>query len=185
MKKHISHSILFVLATVVAGTVVTFAQQKADDPANEFYKLTKAAPAAFVAGDHAKAEALARQLLAESESWKENWNYGNAIHAANLVLGRVALARGETAEARKFLVAAGRTPGSPQLNTFGPDMLFASEMLEKGERAVVVEYFDLCLKFWKKESRIAEWRAAIARNEAPDFGANVRYFFPSAVETAR
>jgi hypothetical protein len=75
----------------------------------------------------------AKNLLIQAESMKDNWNYGNAVHTANLVLGRIALADGDVEEAKCLLLLAGQTPGSPQLNSFGPDMLFAEELLEKGE----------------------------------------------------
>ena len=171
---------IFFIAIFLSLFVVAASGQVSDeaDPAKDFYRLTKAAPAAFNDGKHDRAIEMSKQLLAEAEAWKDNWNYGNAIHAANLVLGRVALARDEIDEAKIFLLAAGKTPGSPQLNSFGPDMLFASELLKKGERETVLEYFDLCAKFWKPRlARLEEWKAQVARGETPDFGANVRYFF--------
>ena len=173
---HLKFCLAIVSILILAASAT--AQAPNGDPADSFYDLTKAAPRAFNAGEHENAAALANQLLAEAEHWKTNWNYGNAIHAANLVLGRIALAKGETEDARKFLLAAGKTPGSPQLKSFGPDMLFATEMLKKGETKAVLEYFELCAKFWeRKDDRLDVWKAAILRGETPDFGPNVRYFF--------
>jgi len=164
--------ILFALFTANAWA------QKQPDPAENFYRMTKAAPEAFKNGEYERAKSISRALLAEAELWPKSWNYGNAIHAANLVLGRTALAEGDMTEARKFLIAAGKTPGSPQLNSFGPDMVFAREMLQKGETASVIEYLDLCAKFWnEKHSRAGEWKTQITNGETPDFGANLRYFF--------
>lgn len=45
---------------------------------------------------------------------------------------------------RKEILEAGKTPGLPQLDSLGPDMTLASEMLKK-----VIEYFGLCRDFWK------------------------------------
>ncbi len=168
------------LISLVAIVITAVGQTPGDvDPEKEFYSLTEAAPAAFNSGEYARAKALSVNLLNEAESWKTNWNYGNAIHAANLVLGRVALVQDDIDEARKFLIAAGKTPGSPQLNSFGPDMLFANEMLKSGESKVVLEYFDLCAKFWDKKhsARLDEWRRAVSSNQPPEFGANLRYIF--------
>lgn len=61
------------------------------------------------------------------------WNSGNRIHHGNLILGRIALTQGDVAEAKTRLLAAGKTPGSPQLNSFGPNMMLAKELLELGE----------------------------------------------------
>ncbi|MEP6704629.1 MAG: hypothetical protein ABJB34_07470 [Acidobacteriota bacterium] len=140
--------------------------------------MTKAAPGAFTKGELAQAKSIAESLLVEAELWQKNWNYGNAIHAANLVLGRITLGEGDMREARKFLLAAGKTPGSPQLNSFGPDMVFANEMLRKGETESVIEYLDLCAKFWnERHSHVAEWKTQITNGETPAFGPNLRYFF--------
>ena len=158
--------------------VASAAAQRSPDPAEDFYKMTKAAPAAFQKGEFAKAAAVADALLVEAERWPRNWNYGNAVHVANLVLGRIALANDDRDKAVKFLIAAGKTPGSPQLNTFGPDMVFAKEMLQKGETEAVIAYLDLCGKFWEKRfEQLDEWKEQIARGEIPDFGANLRYYF--------
>ena len=46
-------------------------------------------------------------------------------------------------------MAAGATPGSPQLDSFGPNMTLAKELLEKGQPDVVLHYFALCKNFWE------------------------------------
>lgn len=126
--------------------------------------------------DDAKKSADA--LLASNEKFKKNWNYGNAIHHSHLVLGRLSLMAGKVEEAMKELKLAGQTPGSPQLDSFGPNMTLAKELLEKGEKAAVLEYFEDCTRFWKTEfatPTIADWKAAIAQGKAPDFKANLVY----------
>ena len=55
---------------------------------------------------------------------------------------------GNLAAAKKHLLAAGATPGSPQLNSFGPQMQLARELLEKGEKETVLQYLDLVARFW-------------------------------------
>lgn len=171
-------SIPGILFVSLALTLMASAQAKPPtDPALGFYEMTKAAPAAFSRDETERASLLAEQLLKESEKWKENWNYGNAIHAANNVLGRVALKNGEIDQAKKFLLAAGKTPGSPQLNSFGPDMNLAKDLLAKGEKEIVLEYFALCSKFWNKTSQemLEKWTAQVKAGEIPDFGANLKY----------
>lgn len=168
-----------IFCVLLAFTAIASAQAPADvDPANQFYELTKAAPRAFSSGETEKAAQMAEALLQEAENWKENWNYGNAVHAGNIVLGRIALAEGETAKAKRYLFAAGRTPGSPQLNSFGPDMTLAKEFLAKGEKDAVLQYFELCSKFWRKlhQDKLDAWTAAVKKGETPAFGANLKYF---------
>src|SRR5215204_2187295 len=61
----------------------------------KFYLLSEITPAAFAAGELGKAKTYSLDLLKQAASFKQDWNYGNAIHVANLVLGRVALVSGE------------------------------------------------------------------------------------------
>ena len=148
---------------------------KAED---KFHLTREIAPLAFNAGDQVKAGMYAKDLLIQAESMKDDWDYGNAVHTANLVLGRIALSAGDIDEAKRLLLLAGKTPGSPQLESFGPDMLFAKELLEKGEKDVVIQYFTLCSAFWKMDDgKLAQWKTEVQNNEIPDFGPNVRYVF--------
>jgi|SRR6185369_9529965 len=148
---------------------------KAED---KFHMTREITPLAFNAGDPVKAGMYAKDLLIQAESMKDDWDYGNAVHTANLVLGRIALAAGDIDEAKRLLLLAGKTPGSPQLESFGPDMLFAKELLEKGEKDVVIQYFTLCSAFWKMDDgKLAQWKTEVQNNEIPDFGPNVRYVF--------
>ena len=127
---------------------------------------------ALAAGKPEKAEKYAARLLEVVTEKEESWNYGNAIHEANIVLGRTALWSGKTEEARKFLLAAGRTPGSPQLNSFGPSMELAEELLKKGERETVLQYFELCRKFWNNPDaieRLDEWTKGVREGKTPKF----------------
>ena len=144
------------------------------DPARKFYLLTDAAPTALSAGRPEKAKSYARALLDQAPSMAENWNYGNAVHVGNTVLGLIALRDGGVAEAGRLLLASAGSRGSPQLNSFGPDMGLAKELLARGERDTVAQYLELCGKFWKGDfGKLGNWRAAVARGETPDFRPNV------------
>ena len=123
-----------------------------------------------------RADRFARELLSLADGYRDDWNYGNAVHKGHLILGRVALSRGDTATARSELLLAGDTPGSPQLDSFGPNMRLAKELLEVGERAVVLEYFGRCRRFWQMGGpALSRWTAAIEASRAPDFGPNLKY----------
>lgn len=133
------------------------------------------AKTALAAGETEKARSYADAMLGDDAS---DWNFGNRVHHGNLTLGRLALAEGNLEEAKDRLLKAGRTAGSPQLNSFGPNMVLARDLLERGETAVVLEYFDLCSKFWNRDrhlEKLAKWTAAVQAGEIPDFGANLLY----------
>jgi len=141
-----------------------------------FYGLAVAAKVAVAAGALDRARALARELLDLAPKYKDDWNHGNAIHHGNLLLGRVALREGRLDLARQHLLAAGKTPGSPQLAAFGPSLGLAQELLDAGEAKAVREYLDRCRKFWKRgRAQLKAWSEQIKQGERPDFGANALY----------
>jgi hypothetical protein len=147
-----------------------------DDERNEFYRMTQVVSAALKDGKAEQAHPAAEALLNQAESLKDDWNYGNAVHVANLVLGQIALNSGDIDEAKRLLLEAGKTPGSPQLNTFGPNMVLAKNLLEKQEREAVLKYFELCAKFWKdRDGKLNQWKTAIENGQTPDFGKNLLY----------
>ena len=148
---------------------------KAATPEDRFYALGPVAKHRADKGDVASAQAMATELLGMAPQFKDNWNYGNAIHDGNVVLGRVALRRGDVAAARAHLAAAGQTPGSPQLNSFGPNMTLARDLAERGEREAVLRYFDACAKFWNTTWELTLWRAQLRIGMTPWFGTNLRY----------
>lgn len=143
---------------------------------NQAAVLTDLPALAFDAGDLQKARAYAELLLREATSQQGSWNHGNAVHKGNLILGRIAAAEGRVADAVTFLRAAGETPGSPQLNSFGPNMTLAKDLLERGERDAVLAYFEACRVFWKMGGgRLDAWTREVRAGTIPNFGANLRY----------
>jgi tetratricopeptide (TPR) repeat protein len=126
------------------------------------------AKAALAANKPQKAKEYAEKMLSQKSS---SWNYGNNIHHGNIILGRIALTLDDLEEAKRRLIKAGKTPGSPQLNSFGPSMALAKELLQKGEKDVVLKYFELCSKFWKSgKDRLLKWSVVVKDGKIPDFG---------------
>ena len=137
--------------------------------------LENLAKVAFEAGRHNKARQYAESMLRDARAGMR-WNYGNRVHHGNLVLGRIALAEGDVKAARFRLIAAGNTPGSPQLNSFGPNMTLAKDFLERGDRDVVLKYFRLCSRFWEMDrGKLDDWATLVKEGKIPDFGANLIY----------
>jgi hypothetical protein len=53
-------------------------------------------------------------------------------------------------------------------------MMLARELLEKGQRDVVLEYFQLCGKFWSYDrGQLARWTEQVNAVAIPQFGANL------------
>lgn len=137
------------------------------------YLLTNMAKTAFEAEQYEKAEKFSKQLLVSTKV-NNDWNTGNAIHHGNQVLGRIALKNDDLESAKSYLLASGKTPGSPQLNSFGPNMTLAQELLEQGKKEAVLKYFDLCGNFWNND-KLKTWKQQVTDGETPEFGANLNY----------
>lgn len=147
---------------------------KAAGDRDRCYALGRAAKTSVYFGSPIVAKRYADELLELSRTQERTWNFGNAVHDGHEVLGLVALRRGNSDEAAKELLLAGGTPGSPQADTFGPNMLLAKELLEHGDRATVIAYFDLCRKFWEMGlADLDKWTADAREGRTPDFGANL------------
>jgi hypothetical protein len=130
---------------------------------------------ALACDDLAKAGVNAEKMLAFVTPEQDSWNYGNAVYDAHTILGRVALSKNDVAGAERHLLESGRTPGSPQLNSFGPNMVLADQLLERGSSKAVLEFLDLCGKFWSLgKDRLAQWSQAIQDGKEPDFGGQSR-----------
>lgn len=142
-------------------------------------KLSNLAKAAFEAREVEVARNYATELLnaAVSEDLPEFFrNDGDAVHQGNRILGTIALQSGDINQARQRLVASACVSGSAVLSSFGPNMSLAKELLERGERDVVLEFFGLCAKFWEHgSSNLAEWSRQVRAGEIPAFGANLNY----------
>ena len=108
----------------------------------------------------------------------QDWNFEDAVHHSNLVLGLIALKKGEVEQSKNHLIKAGKTKGNGVLKSFGPNMSLANELLKIGEREVVLEYISLIMKFWYmifswRKTRL--WKKQILNNELPEFGGNLIY----------
>jgi len=171
------------LLRLPAGTEKTAIAEKAFRQYEQAYNASEGeerdallaylAKTAFAANLIDEARMYANKML---ENDTRGWNHGNRVHHGNLILGRIALAAGDIEEAKSRLILAGKTGGSPQLNSFGPNMQLAKELLERGETDAVLEYFDLCKKFWKSpHQKLEQWTEDVKAKRIPEFGGNLNY----------
>jgi len=125
----------------------------------------------FLNGQAEQAERMAWELLRTSSPTVD---HGLEIHECNLVLGHLALERKDLEDARIHLLAAARVAGYPTLNSFGPSMCLVYRLLRFGQREVVLNYFELCAKFWD-DPELQDWADAVRRGLVPEFGPNLFY----------
>lgn len=149
------------------------------DGPDRFYRLAKTANAAYEVSDYDKAETYAKELLSLAPRYPDDDEYyGDAIFYGNMILGRVALRRDDNIpKAKAALIASGLTPGSRTLNSFGPNMNLAKDLLAAGERETVLQFFDECRRFWIGHlQKLNEWTDVVKGCfRMPNFGANLVY----------
>ena len=120
-------------------------------------------------------EAIA-QMEAALKSAPKEWYAGNLFYWIHLSRGLLALREGNLKSAGEFLLKAADTPGSPQLNSFGPGMLLADFLLKRGEKQTVLDFLEKTKKFWLPRFQKADaWAKEIREGRTPEFGANLRY----------
>lgn len=137
------------------------------DSPNSKNLIGYAAKSAFDAGEIEKAKQYAERLLKLEDT-------GDSLHNGNTILGRLAIQTGDLDSACKYLLESGKTSGSPVLGSFGPSMILAKELLEKGKKDVVLEYLELCKVFWGLDrGQLKKWMVTVNDGRIPDFGANL------------
>ena len=158
----------------------------AKDEYSRWCALNAAAKESFNSQHYADARRYAGELEKLAPKYRNDWNYGNAVQDFNIVLGRLALKSGDIAAAKDRLLAAGHSPGSAQMDSFGPNVALAKELLGRGEKEVVLQYLELCRSFWAKHPEtdpldkrhgetLDHWKSDIEKGQTPDFGANLGY----------
>lgn len=123
-------------------------------------------------GNNLAAKLIATEMLKDNRD-RKSWNYGNVVHNGHQLLGQVALREGDLKAAERELLAAGATPGSPQLNNFGPRFDLARELLQKGRKEVVLKYLDGVDRFWGRtfpanHRQLLAWKQQVGRGELPN-----------------
>jgi len=159
-------------------------------------RLADAAKAALEAGEKEKARDYAIKALAAADQSAARWNASGgsaarhrvpgvptADYYANFVLGRLAILDGDIRSAERYLVASGGIHGGDAaLDTYGPNLSLALEVLKQGDqqsREAVIQFLDE-IKIWWKPARspYEQWKAQIAAGKIPNFlaiGNNLTY----------
>ena len=135
--------------------------------------LPELANAAFATGDRDKARGYGERMLALVPKLSGAWRIGTAIHHGHTILGRVALAEGDVEQARARLMCALTATDRELLVCMaphGPSTALAKDLLERGERACVLDYFRECARHWTRGSaRLARWMKVIEEGGIPNF----------------
>ena len=150
------------------GQLAQLAEAVCDDEA--FVHLPYAATAALHLERFDEAQRFAERALALAPAFKDTWNYGNAIHLGHTVLGLLAVNAQDLPRAVSELYESGQTPGSPQLNSFGPTMQLAKALLRHGYVEPVLAYLQQCGTFWRMgDTWLVLWARMVREGRIPNF----------------
>ena len=84
------------------------------------------------------------------------------LHAAHILLGMIALERGDIETAKRALLASAAVDGSPTMSSFGPNLWLMHELLTAGETQAALDYLEACKAFWKFGiADLVTWQADI------------------------
>ncbi len=143
----------------------------ATTPQERFSILGEAAKQSLAAGKATEAGNYAQELLDLLPGLRTQSGAGDAAMDAHQVLGRIALRAGQVDDAKQHLLESIKIPG-PRMMDYGPSMSLVKDLLEKGERQAVLDYFSACGKFWDR-NRLNEWTQEVQQGKAPDFPPNL------------
>ncbi len=146
------------------------------NPARQAWLLPDIARLAWKLKQYSRLTSAIQQMEAALKNASGEWYAGNLAYWIPLSNGLLAVHDGDWKAAGEFLLKAAETPGSPQLNSFGPSMILADLLLKHGDREIVLAFLEKTRKFWSSRSQKADaWSKEIREGRNPDFGANLRY----------
>lgn len=126
-------------------------------------------------GEYEAAKVIAQTALFEIKAVPANWNTGNVLHKSYTMLGLVSIEDGEVTKSKQYLMESCNVPITPQLKTYGPNMILADILYDKGEVKAVKDYLNACKLVWKKGiNEIDSWLSAIDGGGKPYFTRNIR-----------
>ena len=102
-------------------------------------------------------------------------NDPSCLHYGNILLGRLSLRSKDLNMAKKHLGEAAKFPQGVKYSG-EPNMVLAKELLERGEKTSVLQYFQQCGRFWVSgKTQLKEWTALVKKGKIPEFGASISY----------
>ena len=129
------------------------------------------AAAEYELGDDAAAGRDARRMLDGAPALaKPNPSLAAILtNRGNVILGRVALAHGDKAEARERLLASLRVPESTNLPFNGPDLTLAQDLVDSGEKDAVLQFLEQSRSVWKFDrGQIDHLIKVVGKSPSPD-----------------
>jgi hypothetical protein len=116
----------------------------------------------FAAGDDAAAERDARSMVDAPRS-ANDYNLGQTL------LGRLAIARGDAADAKERLLASLKPPAKFKNPVFEPNMTLAQDIYDAGDKDTVLQFLEASRAVWKFDrGRIDRMMAFVKKAPSAD-----------------
>ncbi len=136
---------------------------------NRFYSLEDLISAEYKKGNYEAAIEYINEYLELATHYQGNWNFGNAIHDGYRYLGLIGYSQGDLNRAAEYLVKSSESTGSPQLDTFGPELDLANLLLQEGKTEEVKIYLNGIKRFWEMDNGVIDnWLEQINNGERPE-----------------
>jgi hypothetical protein len=105
-----------------------------------------------------------------SKLLRDHADSSSAIYTGNLILAQAALDTDDIANAKRYLLEAATTAGTPAIQEKGPDLSVARILLDRGERDAVLEYLHRAHNLWPQGVPVLErWETAIRAGRRVNF----------------
>jgi len=135
---------------------------------------------AYQAGEYEKAVGYMQQILGHQPlSSVEDSMSPHLVHHAYLVLGSIALDRGDTKQAIRNLIDSVTEPKPNQYHTLIPDMSLARRLIHIDEREGVLDFLtnsvDVCKVSAKESQKRRDWIKALENNLSLELQRGVDY----------
>jgi hypothetical protein len=155
-------------------------EHRLSEKQRELYMLWRSrsiAQAALAAGETDYAERCALEMLRIPDICSEVVPHHDAEHDmgevydARIILGKVALARGDVDSAERYLLDAAATwPADSAKKTYGPDFELGAGLLPEDRAAAVLSYLRASRRFTVfLDEQIDHWIREIEEGRTPDF----------------
>jgi len=149
-----------------------------DEPLHRYHQFQlyiNLAKAAYLAGRDGKATRYAKRILKDVSV--DDLSSNEAQHEGHTILGLVALKSNDVGAAKKHLIdSVSFTECQKPIGSYRTSMSLSKALLDRDERNVVLEYLDICAKFWDgKKEKIQTWKNQITEGKTPRFGTHLRH----------
>jgi hypothetical protein len=115
-----------------------------------------------------EAKSKAQKVLDLAVQHRDGALYGEAIFDANMTLGKAAFRHGDTKAAAHYLLAAAETPGCDGLRRGDFDMNLPRALVDRGQRSVVVDFFQRIAPETTRAKVFREWAVELSKGINPD-----------------